>query len=99
MCSLVTRRDAVEIKEVKFSLSLEGTILMIAPEFFLISKYLFYFFECIDECMYVYQVSVVVLGGQKSPHEGWELNQSLLKDQQVFLPAEPSFQALGFSYK
>lgn len=47
----------------------------------------------------MYQVSVVVLGGQKSPHEGWELNQSLLKDQQVFLPAEPSFQALGFSYK
>lgn len=49
--------------------------------------------------MYVYQVSIVVLGGQKSPHEESELSQSLLKNQQVFLPAEPSFQALGFSYK
>lgn len=72
---------------------------MIVPEIFSHLKIFILFFECVDEYMYVYQVSIVVLGGQKSPHEGWELNQSLLKDQQVFLPAEPSFQALGFSDK
>lgn len=72
---------------------------MIAPEFFSHLKIFTLFFECVGEHMYVYQVSVVFHGGQKSPHEGWELKQSLLKDQQVFLPAELSFQALGFSYK